>query len=159
MRDSVTAMDVPSDSELRAALQAYFRVLQRDPTAEDMRRSAVTDDFETGFAGGYKWQGPDGLHEFLAARAGFVDEQHDVDQVLEREDLPTGEVRIKTRLRFSLRQPPGNELFTGTAFHTWLLRRDDAGRLRVAAQIVDGFCDLNDNAERLFATPDQGLNR
>jgi hypothetical protein len=78
--------------------------------------------------------------------------------VLEREDLPTGEVRIKTRLRFSLRQPPGNELFTGTAFHTWLLRRDDAGRLRVAAQIVDGFSDLNNNAERLFAIPDQGLN-
>jgi hypothetical protein len=48
-------------------------------------------------------------------------------------------VRIKTRLRFSLRQPPGDELFTGTAFHSWLLRRDDAGRLRVAAQIVDGF--------------------
>jgi hypothetical protein len=152
MRESLTAMgDQPSDSELRAALQAYFRVLQSNPTAGDMRRSVVTDDFETGFAGGYKWQGPEGLREFLTAR--------DVDEVLEREDLPTGEVRIKTRLRFSLRQPPGNELFTGTAFHTWLLRRDDAGRLRVAAQIVDGFSDLNDNAERLFATPDQGLNR
>jgi hypothetical protein len=149
----------PLDSEVRAALQVYFRVLQSNPTAEEMRRSVVTDDFETGFAGGYKWQGPDGLHDFLAARTGFVDEQHDVDEVLEREDLPAGEVRIKTRLAFSLRQPPGDELFTGTAFHTWLLRRDDAGRLRVAAQIVDGFSDLNDNAERLFATPDQGLNR
>jgi hypothetical protein len=31
--------------------------------------------------------------------------------------------------------------------------------LRIAAQIVDGFADLNDNAERLFATPDKGLNR
>jgi hypothetical protein len=31
--------------------------------------------------------------------------------------------------------------------------------LRVAAQIVGGFADLNDNAKRLFATPDQGLNR
>ena len=118
-----------------------------------------TDDFETGFAGGYKWHGPDGLRDFLAARAGFVDEQHDIDEVLEREDLPTGEVRIKTRLKFSLRQPPGDALFTGTAFHTWLLRRDDAGRLRVAAQIVDGFADLNGNAERLFATPNSGLNR
>jgi hypothetical protein len=39
------------------------------------------------------------------------------------------------------------------------LRPDDAGRLRVAAQIVDGFSDLNDNAERLFATPDKGLNQ
>jgi hypothetical protein len=149
----------PSDSELRAALQAYFRVLQSGPTADAMRRSVVTDDFETGFANGYRWQGRDGLRDFLAARAGVVDEQHDVDAVLEREDLPSGDVRIKTRLRFSLRQPPGDDRFTGTAFHTWLLRRDDAGRLRVAAQIVDGFADLNDNARRLFATPDQGLNR
>jgi hypothetical protein len=149
----------PSDSEVRAALQAYFAVLQSNPTAEEMRRAVVTDDFETGFACGHKWRGLDGLRDFLAARVGFVDEQHDVDEVLEREDLPSGEVRIKTRLKFSLRQPPGDELFTGTAFHTWLLRRDDAGRLRIAAQIVDGFADLNDNAERLFATPDKGLNR
>jgi hypothetical protein len=148
----------PSDSEVRAALQAYFRVLQSNPTAEQMRRTVVTDDFETGFAAGYKWQGPNGLRDFLAARAGFVDEQHDVDDVLEREDLPAGEVRIKTRLSFSLRQPPGDELFTGTAFHTWLLR-NDRGRLRVAAQIVDGFADLNDNAQRLFAAPDKGLSR
>ena len=53
---------------------------------------------------------------------------------------------------------PGDELFTGTAFHTWLLR-NDGGRLRVAAQIVDGFADHNDSATRLFARPDQGLNR
>jgi hypothetical protein len=140
-------------------LQAYFAVLQSNPTAEGMRRSVVTDDFETGFAGGYKWRGP-GLRDFLAARAGFVDEQqHDIDEVLEREDLPTGEVRIKTRLKFSLRLPPGDQLFTGTAFYTWLLRRDEAGRLRIAAQIVDGFADLNENAERLFATPNSGLNR
>lgn len=134
-------------------------MLQSDPTAEEMRRRVVTDDFETGFVGGYMWRGPDGLRDFLAARAGFMDEQHDVDEVLQREDLPSGEVRIKTRLEFSLRQPDSNQLFTGTAFHTWLLRRDDAGRLRVAAQLVDGFADLNDNARRLFATPEQGLNR
>jgi hypothetical protein len=29
----------------------------------------------------------------------------------------------------------------------------------VAAQIVQRFDDLNDNAARLFATPDKGLNR
>jgi hypothetical protein len=80
-------------------------VLQSNPTAEEMRRTVVTNDFKTGFAGGYMWQGPNGLRDFLAARAGFVDEQHDVDQVLERKDLPTGGVRIKTRLTFSLRQP------------------------------------------------------
>ena len=108
----------PSDNKIRAALQAYFRVLQSNPTAEEMRRTVVTDDFKTGFAGGYMWQGPKGLRDFLAARAGFVDEQHDVDEVLERQDLPSGEVRIKTRLTFSLRQPPGNKLFTGTTFHT-----------------------------------------
>jgi hypothetical protein len=148
-----------SDREIRLALQAYFRVLQSNPTAEEMRRTVVTNDFKTGFAGGYIWQGPNGLRDFLAARAGFVNEQHDVDQVLERKDLPTGEVRIKTRLTFSLRQPPRNELFTGTAFHTWLLRRDAAGQVRVAAQIIDGFSNLNDNAQRLFATLDKGLNR
>jgi hypothetical protein len=149
----------PSDSEIRSALQAYFRVLQSNPTAEEMRCTVVTDDFETGFADGYKWQGLNGLCDFLAARAGFLDEQHDIDEMLGREHLQSGEVRLKTRLKFSMRQPPGNELFTGTAFHTWLLRRDDAGRLRVAAQIVDAFSDLNDNAKRLFARPDKGLNR
>ena len=41
----------PSDSEIRAALQAYFRVLQSNPTAEEMRRTVVTNDFQTGFAG------------------------------------------------------------------------------------------------------------
>jgi hypothetical protein len=151
--------DRPTDDEVRAALRAYFAVLQSSPTAEQMRRTVVTDDFETGFAGGYMWQGPNGQRAFLAARAGFVDEQHDVDEVLDRQDLPTGEVRIKTRLEFSLRQPPGDELFTGMAFHTWLLRPDNTGRLRVAAQIVDGFANLNDNAKRLFATPNEGLNR
>jgi hypothetical protein len=151
--------DRPTDEEVRAALRAYFALLQSSPTAEQMRRTVVTDDFETGFAGGYMWRGPNGLREFLAARAGFVDEQHDVDEVLDRQDLPNGEVRIKTRLEFSLRQPPGDELFTGMAFHTWLLRPDNTGRLRVAAQIVDGFANLNDNAKRLFATPNEGLNR
>jgi hypothetical protein len=149
----------PSDNEIRAALRAYFRVLQRNPTAEEMRRTVVTDDFETGFADGYKWHGRNGLHDFLAARAGFVDEQHDVDEILVREDLRFGEVRIKTRLKFSLRQASDDELFTGTAFHTWLLRHDAAGGLRVAAQIVDAFSDLNENAKRLFATPDEGLSR
>jgi hypothetical protein len=29
----------------------------------------------------------------------------------------------------------------------------------VAAQLVERFEDMNDNAKRLFATPDEGLNR
>jgi hypothetical protein len=77
-----------------------------------MRRTVLTDDFEAGFVSGYMRKGLDGLREFLAARVGFVDEQHDVDEVLDRQDLPDGEVRIQTRLESSLRQPPGDELFT-----------------------------------------------
>jgi hypothetical protein len=147
----------PSDTEVRDALQAYFQVLQSNPTVEQMR-AVVTDDFETGFVDGYKWRGITGLRGFLEARAGFVDEQHDVDAVLARTDLPSGEVQLKTRLHFSLRQPPWQELFTGTAFHTWRLLRE-GGTLKVAAQIVDGFADLNESSKRLFATPEQGLNR
>jgi hypothetical protein len=30
---------------------------------------------------------------------------------------------------------------------------------RVAAQLVERFDDLDENAKRLFATPQQGLNR
>lgn len=134
-------------------------MLRSNPTVEEMRRTIVTNDFETGFADGFKWAGSQGLPDFLAARTGFVDEQHDIEEVLEREDLQSGEVRIKTRLNFSLRQPPGNALFTGTALHSWLFRRDEAGCLRVAAQIVDGLINLNDNAGKLFATPEDGLNR
>jgi hypothetical protein len=153
-------MDVPpSDRDIRSILHAYFRVLQSRPSADAMRATVVTDDFETGFADGYRWRGSNGLEEFLAARAGFVDEQHDVEEVLTREALPSGEIRVKTRLKFFLRQPSDDTLFAGTAFHTWLLRRDDTGRLRIAAQIVDAFSDLNENARRLFAMPDTGLNR
>jgi hypothetical protein len=43
-------------------------------------------------------------------------------------------------------------------FHHWRVRREP-DRWRVAAQIVERFADINDNAERLFATPDEGHNR
>jgi hypothetical protein len=49
-------------------------------------------------------------------------------------------------------------LAAGSCFHAWRVRREP-DRRRVAAQIVERFDDLNDNAERLFATPDEGLNR
>jgi hypothetical protein len=58
-----------------------------------------------------------GLHDSIAVRTGFVDDQHDIDKVLAREDLRIGEVNDKTRLKFSLHQP-GDELFTGSACHT-----------------------------------------
>jgi hypothetical protein len=37
--------------------------------------------------------------------------------------------------------------------------REVEGDWRVAAQMVERFEDLNDNSKRLFATPDEGLNR
>jgi hypothetical protein len=37
----------------------FLAMLQSNPTADEMRRSVVTDDFETGFAGGYRWHGPE----------------------------------------------------------------------------------------------------
>jgi hypothetical protein len=33
------------------------------------------------------------------------------------------------------------------------------GEWRVAAQMVERFDDLNENSQRLFATPEEGLNR
>ena len=43
-------------------------------------------------------------------------------------------------------------------WHTWRLRREPAeGGWRVAAQIVDGFAELNDNAATLFGAPTEGL--
>lgn len=121
----------------------------------------LTPDFDTGFVGGHLWRGIDGLRDFLGQPAGFVDERHEIDDLLER----TGEgaeLTARTRLHFFLRRwespAPVSEEFTGTCFHTWRVRReDDAGR--VAGQLVERFEDLNDNAVRLFATPQEGLNR
>ena len=51
-----------------------------------------------------------------------------------------------------------SEEYTGKCLHRWRVREveDD---WRVAAQMVERFEDLNDNSKRLFATPDEGLNR
>jgi hypothetical protein len=153
-----TSAEPISDDEIRAAIRRYFQVLQSDPTAEEMRAEAVTDDFRTGMPdGGLQWDGPRGLEAFLRDRKGFVDEQHDIDEVVDRTDVGSV-VWLKTRLTFRLRDPNTGEVFTGRAFHTWDLRRD-RGRLRVAAQLVDGFADLNPAAARLFGKPDQGLVR
>ena len=45
-----------------------------------------------------------------------------------------------------------------TILHTWRARHTD-DRWRVDAQFVERFEDLNENASRLFATPEEGLNR
>ena len=68
----------------------------------------------------------------------------------------------KNRLRFFLRRHESpaavSEEFTGEAFHTWRLRRQPPDSdWRVAAQMVDGFAMLNDNAAGLFAAPTEGL--
>ena len=71
-------------------------------------------------------------------------------------------MHARTRLEFFLRRweapSPTSDEFTGSCFHHWTLRRAP-DRWRIAAQIVERFENLNDNAERLFATPDEGLNR
>lgn len=70
-----------SDDEIREAIRR-FRLLQSDPTADDIRTEAVTDDFRPGMpSGGYQWDGPRGLKDFLRDRKGVVDEQHDIDEV------------------------------------------------------------------------------
>jgi hypothetical protein len=127
-----------------------------------MMAAVLTDDFETGFVDGFTWKGIDGLRDFLSQRGGFFDESHQVKDVLEMSDVPDDEVQARTRLEFFLRRweapSPTSEEFTGSCYHRWRLRRAP-DRWRVAAQMVERFENLNDNAERLFATPDEGLNR
>lgn len=150
-----------TDQALVDVLTEYLRILQEHPSAEEMLSAILTDDFETGFLGGYLWQGIDGLRDFLSQRDGFFDEHHEIDRVLENRSVDD-HVEARTRLHFFLRRweapSPHSEEFTGACFHTWRVRAVD-GRWRVAAQLVERFEDLNDNAERLFATPDEGLNR
>jgi hypothetical protein len=124
----------------------------------------VTSDFETGFVDGFVWRGPDGLADFLSQRDGFFDERHDIRAILGASTpLPGGEVGLRTRLEFFLRRwsapSASSDVFTGHAYHRWRLRGDGNGGWRVAAQLVEGFDQLNDAAQRLFATPDEGLNR
>jgi SnoaL-like domain len=151
-----------TEDELRGYLAEYLGLLQRHPSAEEMMSAILTEDFETGFVGGFTWQGIDGLRDFLSQREGFFDESHRVKDVLEMGDGPGDEVHARTRLEFFLRRweapSPTSEEFTGSCFHSWRLRQAP-DRWRVAAQMVERFADLNDNAERLFATPDEGLNR
>jgi hypothetical protein len=152
---------VLSDAGLVEVLSGYLAVLQGHPDAEDMMARVLTPDFETGFVGGHLWRGIDGLRDFLSQREGFFDERHEIAEVLAREG-DGDEVRARTRLRFFLRRwdepSPVSEEFTGTCFHTWRVRRVD-GQWRVAAQLVERFADLNDNAARLFSTPEEGLKR
>jgi hypothetical protein len=151
-----------TEAAVRELLAEYLALLQRHPSAEEFMAAVLTEDFETGFEGGVLWNGLDGLRDFLSQREGFFDERHTIKEVLALEEPSDGYVRARTRLEFLLRrwEPPSptSQEFTGSCFHHWRLRREP-DRWRVAAQIVERFEDLNDNAERLFATPDEGLNR
>jgi hypothetical protein len=101
-----------------------------------------------------------GASRFLSQRDGFFDEVHTISELLAREQIGD-EITARTRLHFFLRRwtPPSpvSDEFTGAVVHSWRVRHVD-GRWRVAAQIVERFEDLNDNARELFATPDEGLN-
>jgi SnoaL-like domain len=151
-----------TETELRELLSEYLTLLQRHPSAEEFMRAVLTQDFETGFEGGFTWKGLDGLRDFLSQREGFFDEKHTIKDVLAMEEPSDREVHARTRLEFFLRRweapSPTSEEFTGSCFHRWRLRQEP-DRWRVSAQMVERFEDLNDNAERLFATPDEGLNR
>ena len=151
-----------TEQELRGVLAEYLGLLQRHPSAEEMMSAVLTEDFETGFVGGKLWKGIDGLRDFLSQREGFFDERHEVKDVLENDSPAPDEVHARTRLEFFPRRweapSPTSDAFTGSCFHTWRLRREP-DRWRVAAQIVERFAGLNDNSKRLFATPDEGLNR
>jgi hypothetical protein len=152
-----------SEDHARNLLDRYLGLLQAHCSAESMLAEVVTDDFETGFTDGYRWRGPEGLRDFLRQRAGFFDERHDIKELWVLEPSSGGDTSVKTRLEFFLRrwEPPAarSEEFTGWAYHSWRLRRGQNGLWRVAAQLVDRFDHLNDNAATLFATPQQGLNR
>jgi hypothetical protein len=143
-------------------IERYFDMLQGHVSAQQMLDKVLTDDFETGFADGFRWRGADGLAEFLDARSVFFDESHDVLQLISVTSPAEDTIQAEPRLRFFLRRhEPGaarSDEFTGQVWHTWRVRRDPAeGRWRVAAQIVDGFAELNDNAATLFGAPTEGL--
>jgi hypothetical protein len=149
------------DDQLVALLQRYLTILQGHPTAEAMMDEILSQDFETGFVGGHVWTGLDGLRDFLSQREGFFDEKHVIEELLDRGQVD-GDTEAHTRLHFFLRRweapSPVSEEFTGNCFHTWRVRQVE-GDWRVAAQMVERFADLNENSERLFATPEAGLNR
>ncbi|MFK0239154.1 hypothetical protein [Streptomyces vinaceus] len=144
-------------------IEKYFTLLQNHSVAAEMYQLILTDDFRTGFAGGHTWQGKKGIAEFLEARSVFFDESHSVEQLAPPEPLPGGRWGTRTRLSFFLRlredSAAWSQEFTGKAFHWWELDPAENPRdWRVAAQVVEGFAELNPNAYRLFADPENGLN-
>jgi hypothetical protein len=148
-----------TETALRTVLAEYLDLLQHHIQPEVLMATILTADLETGFEGGFIWKEMDGLRDFMSQRDGFFDERHVVTDVLELETSGDN-ARARTRLEFELRRreapAPTAVVYTGACYHRWNLRRAD-DRWRVWARIVERFADLNENAERLFATPEKGL--
>jgi hypothetical protein len=123
------------------AIERYFELLQGHASAQEMTERVLTDDFETGFVGGYMWRGPDGLAAFLADRSVFFDESHEILQLMDIIQPAPETISARTRLRFFLRrhEPPAavSEEFTGQAFHT-LATAPPTARQRLAGRRTDG---------------------
>jgi hypothetical protein len=86
-------------------IERYLDLLQGHVSAQQMLENVLTDDFETGFADGFRWRGADGLTEFLGARSVFFDESHDVLQLINVTNPDVHTIQAQTRLRFFLRRP------------------------------------------------------
>jgi hypothetical protein len=82
-----------NEAGVREALDAYLSMLQTHPTADEMIGVVLTEDFETGFAGGHLWRGREGLADFLSQREGFFDERHELKEVIEWHQTSGGEPR------------------------------------------------------------------
>ncbi|OKI74486.1 hypothetical protein [Streptomyces sp. CB02414] len=153
-------MTVATEAVVWDTVERYFDLLQAHADADVMLAEVLTTDFRTGFPDGHVWEGPEGLREFLTTRSVFFDERHTLQQMSEPVRGADGRWTCRTRLSFFLRRlAPGaavSEEFSGLAWHTWVLEARRPS-WRVAAQLVDGFANLNDNARTLFSRPDEGL--
>lgn len=152
----------PTTALIWDTIERYFALLQAHVPAEQMLAEVLTDDFRTGFVDGRVWDGEHGLREFLAARSEFFDESHTIEQLDAPEQLSDGRWRVRTRLAFFLRhrsgEAPVSETFTGKAFHVWDVQpAEEPADWRVAAQMVEGFAQLDENSRRLFSRPAIGL--
>jgi hypothetical protein len=77
-------------------------------------------------------------------------------------DREGDELQARTRLHFFLRRcdsPSPQSQESRAPASTPAESPESGDEWRVAAQMVERFEDLNENSKRLFATPEEGLNR
>jgi hypothetical protein len=127
-----------TDDQLGGVLQRYLTILQGHPSAGEMMNEILTEDFETGFIGGQVWTGIDGLRDFLSQRAGFFDEKHTIEKLLERGEEER-DLTAETKLNFFLRSwkapSPVSEEYSGEMPSPLAGAR---GRGRLASRGSDG---------------------